>query len=772
MKKNILIKYSILIITLVVPIVILALCDDSGQTCTNASVGANSSSYEETGHGGNWGGSTVFHTTSNEIKGMDIFRNSDGNVLKIRINEEDDRKRLIALGYSEDMIFSGNELGGVTLPTGSLSDENKATEWQSYYKSLADNFSTTDENGVVKINPNSEGYRLGVALGLYTGNVDYDSKNLLDGNTTGFSVIKGGTATINGKETFVTTENAETTCSAYINNTSNSAAGAMGSYCRAIRDSFGDFYDEGYYECMSCEERVHYQNPTYTETQIAAECCVEKYGDSSKGVGGECCTYYNSYSECNPNNGGGPGGGDDDDDDDVPQCTSTTVKPIVKVAKPQKTGQSSPATCGGTFLNQSYRYETDEECKLVYETQTTTTINLAKPNNRIYYAGSAFNWSPITSTQTTVTRLYDTTLLENEIERLSVIIKNTESLIATADCNISALEAANKNITMQDVNAECGQIADETKKSECEKNIKAANGDKSKTLEENGKKIAEYKANKEKYKNDATYLAAKDEIEKYKTCQDNADYSRATTSTSSNVASSSNETMTLKNAKGEIIYSAKKGEIVALEKNSGLPLKRADLTGDILEFEKYLTIASDFYIPTSVPNGSQGILSRTVSFGQQSISYSCPLGTANNILCPNGDCPELLGLSNIIYRPISLSTPFPYTSGGNYDYRAFGANWSKELVETYIKNNRNVSEYNVYNLKPLYTIVLTPSTIKDIREYNKTHDYNDFAMSCDNGYKCLSKFIWENFDGIVDESNSCASSNGWDTACYNGGVSS
>mgnify|MGYP006911673367 FL=1 len=73
-------------------------------------------------------------------------------------------------------------------------------------------------------------------------------------------------------------------------------------------------------------------------------------------------------------------------------------------------------------------------------------------------------------------------------------------------------------------------------------------------------------------------------------------------------------------------------------------------------------------------------------------------------------------------------------------------------------------------MKPIYTITLTPSTIKEIRNYNKKNSLNNFDMDCSEGYKCMSKFLWEQFNEIIDGSNSCATSTGWDATCYNGGV--
>ena len=57
-------------------------------------------------------------------------------------------------------------------------------------------------------------------------------------------------------------------------------------------------------------------------------------------------------------------------------------------------------------------------------------------------------------------------------------------------------------------------------------------------------------------------------------------------------------------------------------------------------------------------------------------------------------------------------------------------------------NNRNDS-YNKMKSKPLYRIVLTPSIIKSIREYNKINPYDDYRLECGANNKCKSKFLEE-----------------------------
>lgn len=96
-----------------------------------------------------------------------------------------------------------------------------------------------------------------------------------------------------------------------------------------------------------------------------------------------------------------------------------------------------------------------------------------------------------------------------------------------------------------------------------------------------------------------------------------------------------------------------------------------------------------------------------------------------------------------VFRTISLSNPFPARDGTS---RMPGVNWfneSKNYVDTYITNNRDVKEDEVYNLEPIYTITLDTSTMINIRNYNKSHSYTDFSLVCNitAGQECYSSFL-------------------------------
>lgn len=91
----------------------------------------------------------------------------------------------------------------------------------------------------------------------------------------------------------------------------------------------------------------------------------------------------------------------------------------------------------------------------------------------------------------------------------------------------------------------------------------------------------------------------------------------------------------------------------------------------------------------------------------------------------------------LIFRPISLSDPFP---GSNGKGRTPNSKvWDTNKIDTYIKNRQDA-----YTKKPLYSVTLTPSQIQKIRGYNKTYKYDDFNLKCvgsKTGTACYSSFI-------------------------------
>ena len=71
----------------------------------------------------------------------------------------------------------------------------------------------------------------------------------------------------------------------------------------------------------------------------------------------------------------------------------------------------------------------------------------------------------------------------------------------------------------------------------------------------------------------------------------------------------------------------------------------------------------------------------------------------------------------------------------------------------------------------MYTITLTPSDIKKIRNYNDSNSYNDYTLKCTKGLYCKSTFLREKFRNLINEEKSCGISDEW-YACDSGDLAS
>lgn len=129
----------------------------------------------------------------------------------------------------------------------------------------------------------------------------------------------------------------------------------------------------------------------------------------------------------------------------------------------------------------------------------------------------------------------------------------------------------------------------------------------------------------------------------------------------------------------------------------------------------------------------------------EKVSFNTKVTGANNS-CSNNVTVENIDIKeDLVFRPISLSNPFP---GSNGKGRSMGSPWTDDLKKTYITDRSNV-----YSKKPLYSITLTPSTIKQIRDYNKDTSYDDFNLICSNGEACYSIFL-RNYSKIINTNKS------------------
>lgn len=148
------------------------------------------------------------------------------------------------------------------------------------------------------------------------------------------------------------------------------------------------------------------------------------------------------------------------------------------------------------------------------------------------------------------------------------------------------------------------------------------------------------------------------------------------------------------------------------------------------------------------------------------------IGNSENFKCSfEYNVDDVDNNSNFQFRIISLEDPFPARDGS---IRLPGLNWldKENKVFSYILNNRGiryvtdsdtVSPEDMYSkVEPMYSITLTPSTMKKIREYNKNNNYNSMytggsgvdKLVCNSeGRECYSEFLRDS-KYIPQESNS------------------
>lgn len=146
-----------------------------------------------------------------------------------------------------------------------------------------------------------------------------------------------------------------------------------------------------------------------------------------------------------------------------------------------------------------------------------------------------------------------------------------------------------------------------------------------------------------------------------------------------------------------------------------------------------------------------------------------------------GGKPKYNEPGNIEYRVIDLKDPFPGNAAKagsslfntNIKGRKPGSNWnSTTVVQKEILKNRGVNDDEIYKLTPLYEFELTPSVIKEIKEYNDKHSYDDFTLSCkgENKKACVaSGFDFKTKFGIVKVIEQCKEISNLSkfNSCYN-----
>ena len=172
-------------------------------------------------------------------------------------------------------------------------------------------------------------------------------------------------------------------------------------------------------------------------------------------------------------------------------------------------------------------------------------------------------------------------------------------------------------------------------------------------------------------------------------------------------------------------------------------------------------------------------------FGSSKTSNECKVYPKQEIITTS-DNNKTSDKLNLSFRIIDTSNPFPGKSG---TVRKVGTNWkatsavddetaynnwvsnSWKSSSLYINNNKGNATSKDYGFNslvayvmettnnsldknktgPIYTIKLTPTNIKEIREYNKNNDYDDFTLKCQSD--ATNCTISETFVKVVGKEN-------------------
>lgn len=483
------------------------------------------------------------------------------------------------------------------------------------------------------------------------------------------------------------------------------------------------------------------------ETKSEYECCVEEKGEA------ECKNNSKPSDPTPPSIESG-------------SCSPTEIKPV-KVSPPVLNRKSSVGSigCGNSYTTYSYEFGSTS-CEYVNTLITTTRTEEYPGIYGTYEAGQQFNFSNVVYWYSTRTEaIWDDSPLKNELSAATSVKNSLENQKSCLQKEITNYQAKIAALTCTP-----GYYSDSCIYNNC-------TGDKGPDFDFDAckegcwvpedcsdkiSKTKQYNGEIQKLENQIKSLEpqiaqAQARIDDLNACGARAYSFRNTSYSSSGSYTLSGTYLSLENYKQPI------NSVKGIVKNSGQLLTQSQLSG----FEyPYFENSFSFVIPITTKNGTSG----KVVAGNN--LYSCPINVTNLFMtdCKSGNCGT--GGINVIYRPISLINPFPNIKSNNV-YRAMGANWNINFAEIVIKNNRGVSDYEVYNKTPIYTINLDAATIKEIRKYNKTTEFNNFDMQCTDGYLCKSNFLWGtttngyDFSKIINQNESCATANGW-SACYGG----
>ena len=450
------------------------------------------------------------------------------------------------------------------------------------------------------------------------------------------------------------------------------------------------------------------------------------------------------------------------EDVDVPEIEKDELPPF----------QSSGGGCGENY-HEVYSEWGDaiDSCGLshwIIETETTVIVS---GNAGTVFAGQSFDWGGASSTSHVSVYPSDGNELTSTIERNAAEIQQIRQQLEYLEAEMNSAQEYADSFDCDCTPEDCEDCV--TVKTGCDLNGENCTGEKEEcttksncTVEtcdwveqcETDKAAAEQAASEA----EEAYNTYKSETEgqlndleerrvELEGCAEQYNTATGKTDTANNTATVSEPTLSI----GGTEQSG--GSMVAVNKGTG--------TGSTSNGNNTISISNgNFFIPSSMSSGTTGILSQSVTMPSGFVlDIVCSVDTENAFMDDGGSTNR--SNINLIYRPISLTEPFP-------NNRKTLSSWSDSLVvDSIIYNNRGVKDYDVYNLTPMYDITLTPSDIKKIRSYNKKNSYNDFTLSCTRGLYCRSSFLKDYIYNTIDIGNSCGMNSDWYACDTNSSIS-
>ena len=415
-------------------------------------------------------------------------------------------------------------------------------------------------------------------------------------------------------------------------------------------------------------------------------------------------------------------------------CEATPVLPKNK---------EQGGTCGVSYSGTFYEWgSTIDSCGTTnYVIETNVNISVPSALNKEIKAGKGFSWGGFSGTATIKQYAGDTAKLTAKYAELAI---KQQNLSTQYGCDVAEINeargTAHTEATCSQCNTDCSGYEDPAEAATCGQGIGDCKTKCHDDIDDHYDSLIA--ARTAAYNADLAALAA--EVSVLDGCKAQIAQAPKTTKTINNIMTSSSPTLRVND------FTQIGNSVVAINKNNGFPI--TEFSEGYIKQNSFVNEWT-FFIPTYF-EGGKGNLSQTGTSQYKTLNVICPITIINDYY------EEDDGKINVIYRPISLTNPFPNTTSSAPLRETLGF-WFDETIDRLILNNRGVADYNIYNLTPMYTITLTPSDIKDIRKYNDLNDYNDFNMQCTDGLYCRSNFLWSNYNHLIDSGNSCAMSNDW-----------